>query len=330
MLSHHLETLTSQKAELAFEQFAVRLAEKFIAPNLRPQTGPIGGGDGKTDAETYPVASAISERWFVPDTAASNERWAFAFSAKKDWRGKVRSDVKGIVETKRGYPRIYFVTNQFVPAKDSAKEQDELQKKYGVPVTILDRSWLLDHVLEKNSVDIAARTLGVGDESMAVVLGPRDLQRQTELNVLEQSIADGSRYRGLAPQLAEDALRAAELARGLEKPHYEVDGRYERAVRIAREHKLREHELSAVYGWAWTSNFWFDDFEKLTALYDDVERLAIGSTNAYDLERLSNLLQLFEVPVRQGMMAPEAAAIDRRRAALFEALERLRKDEVAT
>ena len=47
VLSHHLETLTNQKAETIFENFAVQLAEKFIAPNLRdPQTGPVGGGDG--------------------------------------------------------------------------------------------------------------------------------------------------------------------------------------------------------------------------------------------------------------------------------------------
>ncbi|WP_256808142.1 hypothetical protein, partial [Bradyrhizobium sp. Bra64] len=47
-------------------------------------TGPTGGGDGKTDAETYPVAKESSERWFAADQAAANERWAFAFSAKED------------------------------------------------------------------------------------------------------------------------------------------------------------------------------------------------------------------------------------------------------
>lgn len=326
VLSYHLETLTSQKAELAFEGFAIRLVEKFIAPNLRPQTGPIGGGDGKTDAETYPVASAISERWFVPDNASGSERWAFAFSAKRDWRGKVRSDVEAIVETKRGYPRIYFVTNQLVAAKDSAKEQDEFQKKYGIPVTILDRTWLLDHVLEKDSVDIAARTLGVGDESAVTVVGPRDLRRQQALDALEKLLGDGRQYEGVAPRLAEDALTAAELARGLEKPRYEIDGRYERAVRIAREHKLRSHELAAVYGWAWTSHFWFEDAAKLTALYDDVERLAIASTNADDLERLSNLLAILETAVRHGMLTPDAAVIEPRRKALFAALERVRND----
>jgi hypothetical protein len=67
ILSYHLQTLTNQKDETAFEHFAQRLCEKFIAPNIRPQTGPVGGGDGKTDAETYPVSREISTRWFVPD-----------------------------------------------------------------------------------------------------------------------------------------------------------------------------------------------------------------------------------------------------------------------
>jgi hypothetical protein len=327
VLSHHLETLTNQKSETVFEEFALRLAEKFIAPNLRPQTGPVGGGDGKTDSETYPVASAISERWFVPETAAGHERWAFAFSAKRDWRSKLKSDVRVIVGTKRGYPRIYFVTNQFVPAKDSAKEQDELTEQYGVPITILDRTWLLDCVLEKNSLDIAAQTLGVGRERAATALGPRDLQRQTDLENLERLLSDGTQYQGMAPTLAEDALRAAELARGLERPRYEIDGRYERAVRIARDHNLKPHELAAVYGWAWTSYFWFDDAVKLNELYDDVERLALESTNADDLERLNNLLPLLGNAVAHKVLSADVAVIDRRRVALADALDRVRKDE---
>jgi hypothetical protein len=208
------------------------------------------------------------------------------------WRAKVRADVKSIAGTNRGYPRIYFVTNQFVPAKDSAKQQDELTKLYDIPVTILDRTWLLACVLEKDSLDVATKTLGVGSKREATVLGPRDHERQTKLDKIEKDIVDGRQYQGAPPTLAEDALRAAELTRGLEKPRYETDGRYERAVRIAREHRLPTHELKAVYGWAWTSYFWFDDATKLNALYADVERLALTSDNADDLERLNNLLPL--------------------------------------
>lgn len=76
VLSYHLETLANQKDETKFEYFAQRLAEKFISPNLRPQTGPVGGGDGKTDSETYPVSSEIASRWYVPDLAGAHERWA--------------------------------------------------------------------------------------------------------------------------------------------------------------------------------------------------------------------------------------------------------------
>jgi hypothetical protein len=120
VLSYHLETLTNQKDETAFENFAQRLCEKFIAPNIRPQTGPVGGGDGKTDAETFPVSSEISARWFVPDNDKAGERRAFAFSAKKTWRPKIKSDVAAIAGTKRDYDQIICVTNQFVPAKKSA------------------------------------------------------------------------------------------------------------------------------------------------------------------------------------------------------------------
>jgi hypothetical protein len=326
VLSHHLDTLTKQKSETVFESFAKRLVEKFIAPNLRPQTGPTGGGDGKTDAETYPVASDVSDRWFAADPAAALERWAFAFSAKEDWRGKVRSDTKAIVGTGRGYPRIYFVTNQYAPARQSADVQDNLEEEYGISVTILDRTWLLDSVFERDSLDIAQQTLGVGSEVQAKRLGPRDLKRQHQLDKIEKLLGDGANYQGRSPALADDALRAAQLARGLEKPRFEVDGRYERAVRIAREHQLSSQNLAAVYEWAWTSYFWLDDAQRLTDLYDQVEKLAIDSDSANDLERLNNLLPLLASAIRHGMLSSEDGAIERRQASLVAALEVAKND----
>jgi hypothetical protein len=83
VFEYHLETLTSRKQEYEFEHFCRKLAEKEICPNLRVQTGPTGGGDSKVDAETYPVAAEIAERWWVGEPSAGAERWAFAFSAKQ-------------------------------------------------------------------------------------------------------------------------------------------------------------------------------------------------------------------------------------------------------
>jgi len=100
IFAYHLDTLTNRKQEYEFEHFCRRLAEKELCPNLIPQTGPTGGGDGKVDTETYPVADAVSMRWYEGiGRDAAQERWAFAISAKKKWRPKIQSDVAKIVET---------------------------------------------------------------------------------------------------------------------------------------------------------------------------------------------------------------------------------------
>jgi hypothetical protein len=59
-LEYHLETITSRNQTHDFEIFCRKLCERAICPNLRPQTGPEGGGDSKADTETYPVADEIS------------------------------------------------------------------------------------------------------------------------------------------------------------------------------------------------------------------------------------------------------------------------------
>ncbi len=325
VLSYHLETLTSQKQEASFEAFAHRMCEKFVAPNLRPQTGPTGGGDGKTDAETYPVAEEIALRWFVPGSPKAGERFAFAFSAKKDWRAKVKSDVKSIASTSRDYDHIFFVTNQFVPAKDSASVQDEFKKQDGISVTILDRTWLLDRVFDHHSLNIAVEELGVGTgtERQQKKVGPRDYERQQELDELERAIQDGTKYQGQPHALAEDTLRAAILARGLQKPAHEVNALFDRAVRIARDRKLENHELAATYDWAWTSHFWFEDHVRTNELYSEIERLALTSEESTDLERLNNILPLLRMSVSSNNLAKEDAKQDERTKRLMGALERL-------
>jgi hypothetical protein len=150
VFDHHLATLTNRKQELAFERFARKLAEKEICPNLVPQTGPTGGGDSKVDTETYPVSEELALRWYEGQPAAAQERWGFAFSTKKAWKPKLKQDVASIAATQRGYVRVYFITSQYVKDKDRGDTQDELRKKYGFDVCILDRTWILEKVFANN------------------------------------------------------------------------------------------------------------------------------------------------------------------------------------
>src|SRR5436305_14704166 len=43
-LEYYLDTLTSRSQEIDFENFARKLAQRVICPNLQPHTGPTGGG----------------------------------------------------------------------------------------------------------------------------------------------------------------------------------------------------------------------------------------------------------------------------------------------
>ncbi len=71
----------------------------------------------------------------------------------------VRSDVNGIVATDRGYAKIFFVTSRAAHAKDRARVEDELSRLYGVQVTIHDRAWIINEVIDKNRLDLAVNYL---------------------------------------------------------------------------------------------------------------------------------------------------------------------------
>jgi len=173
--------------------------------------------------------------------------------------------VQGIISTQRDYTLIYFVTNQFVRDKIRAQVEDSLKKKYHMSVRILDRSWLIERVFERGHMRLAIETLNLTeyDTTTQKVAGPRDVEREAELHELEEQIKDPARYAGVHYQLAEDCLRAALLARGLERPRHEVDGRFARAERIANEVGHRQQRLRIAYAKAWSAFWWYDDFNEL-------------------------------------------------------------------
>lgn len=329
VFDHYLETLTNRKQETEFEHFARRLAEKEICPNLITQTGPVGGGDSKVDTETYPVADSIALRWYEgTEIEAAKERWAFAFSAKKDWRSKIQSDVKKIVETNREYKRIIFITNQFVKDKTKAEVEDKLTNEHKISVRIFDRSWILKCVFENGRINIAVETLHITGYNMSTIkeAGTRDVKRQTELKELEELINDPNRYENVEYQLVEDCLQAALLARGLELPRVDVEGRFKRAERIAEKVNHRQQKLRVSYNRAWTVYWWYEDFEEFNLLYNRVEELTVGSIQASDVELLSNIWQLLHTAVNRGAIGVEKAKLVERTKALKAELDRLARD----
>ena len=292
ILEYTLAHLTKHMKELAFEQFARRLLEKEICPNLMPMTGPIGGGDGKVDSNNYPVSEDIASTWLVnsPEQAAT-EKWAFAFSAKKKWRSKVNADVKSIIGTSRGYSKIFFVTNQFVSGKKRQEVQDKLGEIYKVQLSILDRNWILEKVFNNGHQALAVECLHI--TNIEVIqnksIGAKDTKRQSDLNAIEKNISDPNRYYGLQYQLAEDCLSSALIARGLGQSLNQIRTKFERALRIARKVEMNSQLLRIIYHLTWTLFFWYDQTDELLELYTKAEGYAVDSMEADHLLLLSNL-----------------------------------------
>ncbi len=293
MLDQHLETLTIRGQENEFAEFTRKLCQLEICPNLRPQTGPVGGGDSKVDSETIPVSSQTQLAYYQGEDNQSKDLFAFAMSAKKKWTEKVRNDVRKINALSRGYKRIYFVTNQAARDKTRADIEEELTTECGAEVIILDKTWILDRVFTNRREMLAIEELEMGSGLEEVVeVGPLDLQRRKKLQELNASIDEAVSKDMITHRVVGNAIDAALLAKELDDPRTDVEGQFERAIRMARQYGNKEHLFTALYQKAWATFFWFEDFNTFLELYDEVEPLAVESRSIFAVERLSNLWAL--------------------------------------
>ncbi|WP_265468392.1 hypothetical protein, partial [Aeromonas salmonicida] len=162
VLEHFLSTLNTRNQELQFEDFAKKICEKIVCPNLLEQTGPVAGGDGKTDTQTFPVSEQNKLLWFEGVNETSNkERWAFAVSTRKDWKKKCHEDVLKIKETGRGYTKAFCVTNQSAKSNIRAEVEDTLKIQTGIDVRVLDINWLLDQVYKNHFEQLTIDALSI-------------------------------------------------------------------------------------------------------------------------------------------------------------------------
>jgi hypothetical protein len=329
LLEYHLDSLTSRSQELDFEKFARQLAVREVCPNLRPHTGPTGGGDSKVDTETYPVAESLTFAWFLGDGGkAGSERWGFAFSTKADWRSKLQSDLKEIAKTKRGYTKVFFVSSRFVADKLRANLEDELSKKYRFKVVVLDRNWILDRVFAGHHQDLAESELKLtGLGRTTIRKGPQDLEGEQQLVELEKRITEAALGERFDFSYVADCIEAAKISRGLELPRIEIDGRFARARRSAEKFGSKFQRLMVAYQEAWTTYWWFEDFAAFASLYADVEQLVSGTENIYELELNHNLWTILFTLTRVGKIDPAMVKIEERTARLAGELDRLSKLE---
>lgn len=291
VLAYELDQISTNQKQDEFESLCRKLAEKFISPNLIPQVGPTGGGDGKTDSETYPVSEDISDRWFIPENGwDKDEKWAFAISSKKEWKGKAKGDIKKIIETEREYTRAYFMTNQKISSKKKKDAQDEFMEEFKIDVVILDGEWILEKVYSSDLIELVVDSINLSDvfKRKTIKQGSNDISRINELEELEEKINNKNRYSKFDFQLVQDALRIAILSRMLEKPRDEIEGKFQRALRLCRSSDFK-NLIQIYYQRAWTYLYWYDDYENFLHDYLEVKKIVSTESTDYEIELYFNL-----------------------------------------
>lgn len=329
-LEYFISRLTSRSQEADFETFARRLCERELCPNLLPHTGPTGGGDSKVDSETYPVSLDIADAWYVGEArAAATERWAFAFSAKADWRSKLRSDIGKMAATGRDYARYFFVTSQYVRDKTRAGLEDEYRTGESLEVRILDLSWILERVFAGGHEDLAVDALNMDVElAPAPRLGPNDSERAARAADLEERIAAATGAGQLGPRTVGLALESAIISRESERSREETEGKLDRAARLASDHGLSSQRRSVTYQRAWTAYWWFEDGPAFADLLMAYEADVRGTTSAFELERLANLCTCARIGISDRWQA-EPDWLAQRTLTLDAELDRLASNETA-
>ena len=286
-----LMNLSTNKMQSEFEKFIIACIKRVITPNIKPQTGPDGGGDGKVDAETYKVSQDIYDKWYISSEGAiGDEKWAFAISCKKQWKQKVCSDVEKIIQTNRGYSRILFFTNQYIKSSTRIDTEHVLSEKYNVSVEIFDASWCVNIVFNHNCIDVALNTLNFSDiyKNKKEIIGRNDTIRRKQLEEIEMSIL--RHIEGLDTNYIEDLRSAYLLSRSLELSRTEIEGRFIRAIRECEKHGSKQQLFNIIYDHAWTSCFWYEDLEMMSTDYSKLKEFVDAEPTVYRIEKLTNIL----------------------------------------
>lgn len=306
-----LQQLSQDKKQSEFENFAISIASRLITPNIKPQTGPDGGGDGKVDGETYPVDKVISDKWWVSEGSVGDQKWAIAISVQKNWQSKVESDVKKAVETKRGYTKLLYFTNQKIKSSTRQAKEDELAQQYGISVSIFDGRWFSFAVFEQGCLDVAIEKLNFSDEyrKKNVKVGPNDRAREEELKNIEEYLIKHT-VTDLDTDYVNNLLKTCILSRGLARPRIETEGRFDRALREANAHGTPIQTFNIIYNHAWTSFFWFNDTEATYSDYLKLKDYTKEHPTVHSIERLTNILTNLENVIHIGLFDADKFAVE--------------------
>ena len=290
LLDFHLSKLSEQNKHFDFEDFIKNLLEREICPNLIEETGPAGGGDGKVDTENYPVSKDIQNYWWY-GLNGENDRWAFAISLRKNWKSKCDGDIEKIIKTDRDYTKIFFITNQAIKNDKRLEYQDDKKRETGLDIIILDKTWILDKALNIKNVDLL-KIINITQPLKEKQIGPNDLKKQMQIEEIERKLQDYSSKKLVNQDVINLSMKSAILSRDLEDDEVTVTGKFERALRFAKEKNNIVAQREILYNLSWYYNWWLNDDTNFEKYYIEYQNEIIKDKKIEEILKLATLWTL--------------------------------------
>ena len=290
LLDFHLSKLSEQNKHFDFEEFVRKLLEREVCPNLIEETGPASGGDGKVDTENYPVAKDIQSFWWY-GLNSENDRWAFAVSLKKDWKTKCNSDIEKIINTKRGYTKVFFLTNQAIKNDKRLEYQDSKKLETGLEIIIFDKTWILDRALKDKNIDLL-KLINITQTFKEKEIGTNDLKKQRRLKDIENKLQEYSTQKIINQDVIDLSIESAILSRDLEDDETIVVGKFERALRFAKEKGNIVDNRNILYDLAWYYHWWLNNDTNFEKYYIEYQNEVIKDKKIEEILKLATLWTL--------------------------------------
>jgi len=330
-----LERLPEKNAHHEFERLAVCLCEIEVCRNIKPATGPVGGGDYGEDASTHPVSEDVRNAyfWVGVGTTSIGDDWLFAFSIKKKWKTKIQEDAEKAAKRNPVPKKFLFVTSQPIKIKKREDVKKDLKAQFGFDAEILDRTWIVHQIVYKGHWRLAAEFLDApqalrgieksnADQKNMAPTMPSELSNR--ISTLRDKVAYRTSYLYISHR-AEDLLELADLLK--ESDRASSERAYREAIEDAMASGFEYLLHRAIYNYFWTSLWYWDDVSNAMPHLDQFFKLIQKMNLPEPLERGFNIWACLYGASYQDFVNKQDALLESREKILIDACERIVHDK---
>lgn len=161
-ITFQLSELSAHNKQHEFEHLARHFARHKISSYILPATGPVqAGGDQGRDFDSFRSFIQNDTSKFVGLGSNQSRKLIFCCSLQKDFKSKIKTDVKSVLEFGLPVDIIYFFSSQNIPISKRNFLKKWCIDNYKIELEIIDRQAIAENLAEYDTFWIAQEFLSL-------------------------------------------------------------------------------------------------------------------------------------------------------------------------